>query len=41
MNPLYLDFDAGPSEVNIRNRLHFMVESVKARFEDQHRSVLT
>jgi predicted nucleotide-binding protein (sugar kinase/HSP70/actin superfamily) len=41
MNLLYLDFDAGTSEVNIRNRLHFMVESVKARFEDQHRSVLT
>lgn len=41
MNLLYLDFDAGTSEVNIRNRLHFMVESVKARFEDPHRSVLT
>ncbi|MCF8087675.1 MAG: acyl-CoA dehydratase activase [Desulfotignum sp.] len=41
MNLLYLDFDAGTSEVNIRNRLHFMVESVKARFEDRHRSVLT
>jgi predicted CoA-substrate-specific enzyme activase len=42
MNLLYLDFDAGTSEVNVRNRLHFMVESVKARFEDQHhRSVLT
>ncbi|MEX1299194.1 MAG: acyl-CoA dehydratase activase [Desulfotignum sp.] len=31
MNLLYLDFDAGTSEVNIRNRLHFMVEAVKVR----------
>ncbi len=31
MNLLYLDFDAGTSEVNVRNRLHFMVESVKSR----------
>ncbi|MCA1795617.1 MAG: hypothetical protein LC660_17425, partial [Desulfobacteraceae bacterium] len=29
MNLLYLDFDAGTSEVNIRNRLYFMVEAVK------------
>jgi predicted nucleotide-binding protein (sugar kinase/HSP70/actin superfamily) len=26
MNVYYLDFDAGMSEANIRNRLHFMVE---------------
>ena len=31
MNLLYLDFDAGTSEVNVRNRLHFLVETVKAR----------
>jgi predicted CoA-substrate-specific enzyme activase len=31
MNLLYLDFDAGTSEVNVRNRLHFMVESVKSQ----------
>ena len=30
MNLLFLDFDAGASEVNIHNRLHFMVENVKA-----------
>lgn len=30
MNLLYLDYDAGTSDVNIRNRLHFMVEAVKA-----------
>jgi predicted CoA-substrate-specific enzyme activase len=30
MNLLFLDFDAGTSEVNIHNRLHFMVENVKA-----------
>ena len=30
MSLLYLDFDAGTSEVNIRNRLYFMVEAVKA-----------
>ncbi len=33
MNLLYLDFDAGTSEVNIRNRLYFMVEAVKASFQ--------
>jgi predicted nucleotide-binding protein (sugar kinase/HSP70/actin superfamily) len=32
MNLLYLDFDAGTSEVNVQNRLHFMVEAVKAPF---------
>jgi predicted nucleotide-binding protein (sugar kinase/HSP70/actin superfamily) len=26
MNVYYLDFDAGMSEANIRNRLHFMIE---------------
>ena len=26
MNLYYLDFDAGISEANIRNRLHFMIE---------------
>ncbi len=26
MNLFYLDFDAGMSEVNVRNRLHFMIE---------------
>jgi predicted CoA-substrate-specific enzyme activase len=31
MNLLYLDFDAGTSEVNVRNRLHFMVEAAKTR----------
>ncbi|MCK5312281.1 MAG: 2-hydroxyacyl-CoA dehydratase, partial [Desulfobacteraceae bacterium] len=30
MNLLFLDFDAGTSEVNIQNRLHFMVENVKS-----------
>jgi predicted CoA-substrate-specific enzyme activase len=40
MNLLYLDFDAGTSEVNIRNRLHFMVESVKARPGMPDRAVL-
>jgi len=30
MNLLFLDFDAGTSEVNIHNRLHFMVENVKS-----------
>ena len=29
MNLYYLDFDAGMSEANIRNRLHFMVEYLK------------
>lgn len=29
MNLLFLDFDAGTSEVNVRNRLHFMVESLQ------------
>jgi predicted nucleotide-binding protein (sugar kinase/HSP70/actin superfamily) len=33
MNLLYLDFDAGTSEVNVRNRLHFMVEAVKSRLQ--------
>jgi predicted CoA-substrate-specific enzyme activase len=41
MNLLYLDFDAGTSEANVRNRLHFMVESVKARTDfHRHRAVL-
>ena len=26
MNLYYLDFDAGMSEANVRNRLHFMIE---------------
>jgi predicted nucleotide-binding protein (sugar kinase/HSP70/actin superfamily) len=29
MNLYFLDFDAGMSEANIRNRLHFMVEHLK------------
>jgi len=29
MNLFYLDFDAGMSEANVRNRLHFMVEHIK------------
>lgn len=29
MNLLYLDFDDGTSEVNILNRLHFMIKNVK------------
>jgi hypothetical protein len=28
MNLLFLDFDSGMSEVNILNRLHFMVKNV-------------
>jgi predicted nucleotide-binding protein (sugar kinase/HSP70/actin superfamily) len=32
MNLLFLDFDAGTSEVNVQNRLHFMVESAKEAF---------
>ncbi len=30
MNLLFLDFDAGASEVNIQNRLHFMIENAKS-----------
>jgi predicted nucleotide-binding protein (sugar kinase/HSP70/actin superfamily) len=41
MNLLYLDFDAGTSEVNVRNRLHFMVEAVKSRQNPKCRVVLT
>ena len=33
MSLLFLDFDAGASEVNIHNRLHFMVENVKSVHE--------
>jgi len=29
MNMLFLDFDEGTTEVNILNRLHFMVKNVK------------
>ncbi len=36
MNLLYLDFDAGTSEVNIRNRLYFMVEAVKTAFHKDY-----
>jgi predicted nucleotide-binding protein (sugar kinase/HSP70/actin superfamily) len=30
MNLLFLDFDSGMSEVNILNRLHFMVKNIAA-----------
>jgi len=33
LNLLFLDFDSGMSEVNILNRLHFMVKNVKHFFE--------
>ena len=29
LNLLYLDFDDGAGEVNVLNRLHFMVSSLK------------
>jgi predicted nucleotide-binding protein (sugar kinase/HSP70/actin superfamily) len=31
LNLLFLDFDAGTSEVNVLNRLHFMVSTAKAQ----------
>jgi len=34
MNLLFLDFDSGMSEVNILNRLHFMVKNVKTATVD-------
>lgn len=35
MNLLFLDFDGGTSEVNIFNRLHFMVENAKEAMKEQ------
>ena len=40
LNLLFLDFDAGTSEVNVLNRLHFMVTTAKAQpitAQTQHR----
>lgn len=33
MNMLFLDFDAGTSEVNILNRLHFMIENARRQLD--------
>ncbi len=35
MNLLFLDYDAGMSEVNLQNRLHFMVENARAALPSQ------
>ncbi len=34
LNLLFLDMDAGASEVNIFNRLEFLVKSVSVQFQD-------
>ncbi|MCK9229727.1 MAG: acyl-CoA dehydratase activase-related protein [Syntrophales bacterium] len=33
MNMLFLDFDAGTSEVNVLNRLHFMIENARRQVD--------
>jgi hypothetical protein len=35
MNMLFLDFDSGTSDVNILNRLHFMIKSAEGVAENQ------
>ncbi len=38
MNMLYLDFDSGTSEVNIDNRLHFIIQHAKETIENKKKS---
>ena len=33
MNLLFLDFDAGTSEANVFNRLHFILENAKSKMK--------
>lgn len=40
-NLLFLDFDAGASEVNVLNRLHFMIESARYQHQQALRRVVT
>ena len=35
MNLLFLDFDAGTSEANVFNRLHFILENAKSKLKEQ------
>ncbi|MCK9274332.1 MAG: acyl-CoA dehydratase activase-related protein [Syntrophales bacterium] len=37
LNLLFLDFDAGTSEVNILNRLHFMIENARQHYRSPKR----
>jgi predicted CoA-substrate-specific enzyme activase len=39
MNLLYLDFDSGTSEVNIDNRLHFIIQHAKETVEHKKQAV--
>ena len=36
MNLLFLDFDSGSSEVNVHNRLYFMIKSAKGHDMAEH-----
>jgi predicted nucleotide-binding protein (sugar kinase/HSP70/actin superfamily) len=36
MNLLFLDFDSGVSDVNVHNRLHFMIKNAIEQLESQH-----
>lgn len=36
MNLLFLDFDSNTGEVNVLNRLHFMLDNIKVLHEQQH-----
>jgi hypothetical protein len=38
LNLLFLDFEAGTSEVNIFNRLYFMVKAAKEDIGGKHRA---
>jgi predicted nucleotide-binding protein (sugar kinase/HSP70/actin superfamily) len=37
MNLLFLDFDSGVSDVNIHNRLHFMIKNAKEHLKKRDR----